>query len=50
LAEKQAANEIQWLKKEKMHAGKVYNRETPILFIGGMPRSGTTLMRSMMGN
>ena len=32
-----------------MHAGKVYNRETPILFIGGMPRSGTTLMRSMMG-
>lgn len=48
LAERQAANEVHWLKKEKTHAGKVYNRETPILFIGGMPRSGTTLMRSMM--
>ena len=41
--------EIQWYKKEKTHAGKVYNRDTPILFIGGMPRSGITLMRSMMG-
>ena len=25
-----------------------YNRNTPFIFIGGMPRSGTTLMRAMM--
>ena len=27
----------------------IYNRAMPIIFVGGMPRSGTTLMRSMLG-
>jgi len=26
----------------------IYNRAMPIIFVGGMPRSGTTLMRSML--
>ncbi|XP_042902269.2 protein-tyrosine sulfotransferase [Parasteatoda tepidariorum] len=26
----------------------VYNREMPIVFIGGMPRSGTTLLRALL--
>lgn len=25
-----------------------YNREMPLIFIGGVPRSGTTLMRAML--
>lgn len=25
-----------------------YNRQMPLIFIGGVPRSGTTLMRAMM--
>jgi protein-tyrosine sulfotransferase len=25
-----------------------YNREVPLIFIGGVPRSGTTLMRAML--
>ena len=25
-----------------------YDRETPLIFIGGVPRSGTTLMRAML--
>uniref|UniRef100_A0A0K8TT10 Protein-tyrosine sulfotransferase n=1 Tax=Tabanus bromius TaxID=304241 RepID=A0A0K8TT10_TABBR len=30
---------------QKMYA---YNREMPLIFIGGVPRSGTTLMRAML--
>lgn len=26
----------------------IYNRESPLVFIGGVPRSGTTLMRAML--
>lgn len=26
----------------------IYNRQTPLVFIGGVPRSGTTLMRAML--
>ena len=40
---------VVWKKPEKTYHGQAYSREMPILFIGGMPRSGTTLMRSMMG-
>merc|ERR1711990_477913 len=43
-----AGNEIVWKKQHKNHNGFEYDRNIPILFIGGMPRSGTTLMRSMM--
>jgi len=25
-----------------------YDRDSPIIFIGGVPRSGTTLMRAML--
>ena len=25
-----------------------YNRESPLIFVGGVPRSGTTLMRAML--
>lgn len=25
-----------------------YNRKMPLIFIGGVPRSGTTLMRAML--
>ena len=25
-----------------------YDRDTPLIFIGGVPRSGTTLMRAML--
>lgn len=25
-----------------------YNRQMPLIFIGGVPRSGTTLMRAML--
>merc|ERR1712050_756198 len=41
-------DEVNWVKGPKTHNGVEYNRNMPILFIGGMPRSGTTLMRSMM--
>lgn len=34
-----------FLRKANVYA---YNRNTPFIFIGGMPRSGTTLMRAMM--
>ena len=34
-----------FLRKGNVYA---YNRNTPFIFIGGMPRSGTTLMRAMM--
>jgi hypothetical protein len=44
-----AGNEVDWKKQRKSHNGFEYDRNIPILFIGGMPRSGTTLMRSMMG-
>ena len=40
---------VVWKKPEKTYHGQAYSREMPLLFIGGMPRSGTTLMRSMMG-
>jgi len=39
---------VVWKKAAKDYQGQSYSREMPILFIGGMPRSGTTLMRSMM--
>ena len=42
-------NNIVWKKGRKSYEGFEYDRNIPILFIGGMPRSGTTLMRSMMG-
>ncbi|XP_035287508.1 protein-tyrosine sulfotransferase 1-like isoform X2 [Anguilla anguilla] len=29
-------------------AGAAYNKDTPLIFIGGFPRSGTTLMRAML--
>jgi len=41
-------NNIVWKKGRKSYEGLEYDRNIPILFIGGMPRSGTTLMRSMM--
>lgn len=41
-------NNIVWKKGRKNYEGLEYDRNIPILFIGGMPRSGTTLMRSMM--
>jgi len=30
------------------HRSYVYDRSMPLIFIGGMPRSGTTLMRAML--
>lgn len=48
VAEKEPSPEIIWKKKPKFHDAFEYNSSIPILFIGGMPRSGTTLMRSMM--
>lgn len=30
------------------HKTYEYNREMPLIFIGGVPRSGTTLMRAML--
>ena len=30
------------------HQSYVYDRSMPLIFIGGMPRSGTTLMRAML--
>ena len=30
------------------HGGYTYDRDTPLIFIGGMPRSGTTLMRAIL--
>ena len=41
-------NKIVWKREPKSFNGQSYDRNIPILFIGGMPRSGTTLMRSMM--
>lgn len=31
------------------HKNYVYHRNMPLIFIGGVPRSGTTLMRAMVG-
>ena len=30
------------------HKSYIYDRTMPLIFIGGMPRSGTTLMRAML--
>ncbi|RZC33771.1 Sulfotransfer 3 domain containing protein [Asbolus verrucosus] len=30
------------------HKAYEYNRDMPLIFIGGVPRSGTTLMRAML--
>jgi len=30
------------------HKSYIYDRSMPLIFIGGMPRSGTTLMRAML--
>lgn len=30
------------------HKTYEYNREMPLIFIGGVPRSGTTLMRALL--
>lgn len=46
--ESEPGNKIVWKKEPKSYNGQSYDRNIPILFIGGMPRSGTTLMRSMM--
>nr|CAH7715005.1 unnamed protein product [Callosobruchus chinensis] len=32
----------------RMNAVQEYNRQIPLIFIGGVPRSGTTLMRAML--
>lgn len=38
---------IRYIYDEKNHAIP-YNKDMPLIFIGGMPRSGTTLMRAML--
>jgi protein-tyrosine sulfotransferase len=34
--------------EDSEHKNFVYHRNMPLIFIGGVPRSGTTLMRAML--
>ena len=42
------ANGVLWKVAEREYGGVAYNRHLPLIFVGGHPRSGTTLMRSML--
>ena len=42
-------NNVIWKVAPKEFNGERYSRNSPFVFVGGHPRSGTTLMRSMFG-
>ena len=42
-------NNVIWKVAPKAFNGERYSRNSPFVFVGGHPRSGTTLMRSMFG-
>ena len=42
-------NNVIWKVAPKEFNGERYSRKSPFVFVGGHPRSGTTLMRSMFG-
>ena len=42
-------NNVIWKVAPKDFNGERYSRKSQFVFVGGHPRSGTTLMRSMFG-
>jgi len=47
VSEKQVSHQ-NYVKESKEADGLHYDKDMPLIFVGGMPRSGTTLMRTML--